>query len=73
MSEAKVTSKGQVTIPIDIRTGLALSAGEKVVFTMLDNGTVVMRSKNRSVQELSGSLSEFAPSTPIDVSEMKRV
>ena len=73
MFEAKVTSKGQVTIPIDIRNGLALSAGEKVVFTMLDNGTVVMRSKNRSVQELSGSLSEFAPSTPVDVSLMKRV
>ena len=73
MSEAKVTSKGQVTIPVAIRTGLALSAGEKVVFTMLDNGTVVMRSKNRSVKELSGSLSEFALPTPLDVSKMKRV
>ena len=72
MSEAKVTSKGRVQSR-SIWTGLALSAGEKVVFTMLDNGTVVMRSKNRSVQELSGSLFEFAPSTPIDVSEMKRV
>ena len=32
MSEATITSKGQVTIPAEIRKALGLSAGERVVF-----------------------------------------
>jgi len=39
MSESTITSKGQVTIPADIRKALDLAAGERVVFTQLDDGT----------------------------------
>lgn len=56
MSEATVTSKGQVTIPADIRKALGLTAGERVVFTQLDDGTTVMRAKTRSVLDLKGLL-----------------
>jgi len=56
MSEATVTSKGQVTIPAEIRKALGLAAGERVVFTQLDDGTTVMRAKTRSVLELKGLL-----------------
>jgi antitoxin PrlF len=56
MSEATMTSKGQVTIPADIRKAMGLSAGERVVFTRLDDGTTVMRPKTRSVLELKGML-----------------
>jgi antitoxin PrlF len=56
MSEATMTSKGQVTIPADIRKSMGLSAGERVVFTRLDDGTTVMRPKTRSVLELKGML-----------------
>ena len=56
MSEATVTSKGQITIPVDVRTSLSLKAGERVEFTTLDNGTVIMRPKNRSLLELEGML-----------------
>jgi AbrB family looped-hinge helix DNA binding protein len=56
MSEATVTSKGQVTIPAEIRKALGLTAGERVVFTQLDDGTTVMRAKTRSVLELKGLL-----------------
>ena len=45
MLEATITSKGQVTIPADIRKALGLTAGERVVFTRLDDGTTVMRPK----------------------------
>lgn len=58
MSEATVTSKGQITIPVDVRTSLALQAGERVVFTTLDDGTVIMRPKNRSLLELEGLLKD---------------
>jgi AbrB family looped-hinge helix DNA binding protein len=56
MSEATLTSKGQVTIPAEIRKALGLNAGERVVFTQLDDGTTVMRAKTRSILELQGML-----------------
>ena len=46
----------QITIPADIRKALGLAAGERVVFTRLDDGTTVMRAKTRSVVELKGML-----------------
>ena len=56
MSEATLTSKGQITIPADIRKALGLSTGERVVFTQLDDGTTVIRAKTRSILELRGLL-----------------
>jgi antitoxin PrlF len=56
MSEATMTSKGQVTIPAEIRKAMGLTAGERVVFTQLDDGTTVMRAKTRSILELKGLL-----------------
>lgn len=56
MSEATVTSKGQITIPVDVRTALSLQAGVRVEFTSLDDGTVIMRPKARSLLELEGML-----------------
>lgn len=56
MSEAMVTSKGQITIPLQVRRALGISAGERVVFTEVADGTIVMRSKRRSILELKGML-----------------
>jgi antitoxin PrlF len=56
MSEATMTSKGQVTIPAEIRKALGLTAGERVVFTQLDDGTTIMRAKTRSILQLKGLL-----------------
>jgi antitoxin PrlF len=56
MSEAKVTSKGQVTIPADIRKALRLAPGTRLVFTQLSDGSVKIRAKNRSIMELKGML-----------------
>lgn len=56
MSEATVTSKGQITIPADIRRALGLTVGERVVFTQLDDGTTLMRAKRRSILDLEGLL-----------------
>ncbi|MBI4755447.1 MAG: AbrB/MazE/SpoVT family DNA-binding domain-containing protein [Betaproteobacteria bacterium] len=63
MSEATVTSKGQVTIPADIRKALGLRAGDRVVFTRLEDGTTIMRAKTRSILDLQGMLKPM-PGTP---------
>jgi AbrB family looped-hinge helix DNA binding protein len=56
MSEATITSKGQVTIPADIRKAMGLATGARVVFTRLADGTTVMRAKTRSIMDLDGIL-----------------
>jgi AbrB family looped-hinge helix DNA binding protein len=51
-----MTSKGQVTVPREIRDRLGLKSGDKMVFTMLGDGTVVMRPKTRRLADVAGSL-----------------
>lgn len=43
---AKVTSKGQITIPANIRKAVGLREGDKVLFVREDNGTISLRSSN---------------------------
>ena len=67
MPDASLTSKGQITIPASIRKALRLSAGERVVFTQLDDGTVIMRAKTRSILDLKGLLqAEGLPKLAVD-------
>ena len=57
MTNATLTTKGQTTIPKEIRDGLGLQPGDQMTFTLLSNGTVVMRAKTKSVLSLGGSFS----------------
>jgi len=57
MSDATtMTIKGQVTVPRQIRDRLGLRSGDKMAFTLLSDGAVVMRPKTRRLAELAGSL-----------------
>lgn len=53
---ATLTSKGQTTIPKEIRDGLSMKAGDRLTFTLMPDSTVVMRLKSKSVVELAGVL-----------------
>jgi AbrB family looped-hinge helix DNA binding protein len=67
MSLATITSKGQTTIPKSVRDGLGLKAGDKVRFTLLADGTVIMRAKTRSIRDLAGILRDpDRPTIPIE-------
>jgi antitoxin PrlF len=56
MPAATLTSKGQVTIPKEIRDALGLSVGDKVDFILEAEGRVILRPATRSVLELAGLL-----------------
>jgi AbrB family looped-hinge helix DNA binding protein len=43
---SKVTSKGQVTIPADIRKSLGLEDGTNVIFLELEDGVLIKSEKN---------------------------
>jgi antitoxin PrlF len=40
---AKVTSKGQITIPVEIRQALGLKPGDKLVFERSSDGELLIR------------------------------
>ena len=53
---ATLTSKGQTTIPKEIRDSLGMKPGDRMTFTLMPDATVVMRVKSRSISELAGAL-----------------
>lgn len=48
--------KGQTTSPKAIRDGLNMKAGDRMTFTLMPDGVVIMRVKNKRVSELAGLL-----------------
>ena len=44
MNLAKITAKGQITIPVEIRKSLGVKEGDKVVFIKGDNGIMLANS-----------------------------
>jgi antitoxin PrlF len=68
---ATVTSKGQTTIPKEIRDYLHLRTGDEIAFCIQD-GSVLIKPMTGDVRELKGFLKKYAPSHPVSVEEMNR-
>jgi len=60
MPVATMTSKGQVTVPKEVREALGLEAGTKLWFVRTPQGYVLKAAKN-SVSALAGSLAHLGP------------
>ena len=73
MAKTKVTSKGQVTIPKEIRDYLKLKPGDEVFF-VIDNQRrrVTFWAKNGDVRDMAGILKDVVPKRrrPVTVEEM---
>jgi AbrB family looped-hinge helix DNA binding protein len=52
--EAKVTSKGQITLPAKLRTALRIAAGDKVVFSEAPDGGYRIGTKRETLADLKG-------------------
>jgi antitoxin PrlF len=64
--EARISSKGQTTIPVEIRERLGLQTGDKIAFVETENGVLIIP-RNRPVDVLFGTLADYAiPDTTID-------
>ncbi len=68
MTTATLTSKGQTTIPLDIRSHLGLHSGDKLEFIIEQDGRVVVEALTHDVRELKGILSK--PKKPITIDQM---
>lgn len=56
MSESTLTSKGQTTVPLEVRKRLQAEPGARLSWTITSTGAVLIRVKSRSVLELAGSI-----------------
>ena len=55
-AETTLTSKGQTTIPKAIRDGLHMKTGDRLTFTLMPDGVVIMRVKNKRLSGIAGLL-----------------
>ncbi len=67
MSGAKLTSKGQITLPKSVRDRLRLSAGDRVEFIETEAG-FVLHTATRDIRELKGILPR--PRRPVSIEAM---
>jgi len=68
MSEAKMTSKGQITVPKDIRMKLGLKPGDRIRFLLEADGRVKLMPAKRDISELVGILPK--PRRVVSIEEM---
>ena len=68
MVSARLTSKGQITIPASVRAALGLDAGSRVEFVETGKGQFAIIAATDEVQALKGMLKK--PARPVTIEEM---
>jgi AbrB family looped-hinge helix DNA binding protein len=68
--KAIVTSKGQVTIPLAIRTKAKITPGSKLDFQIEEDGTLKVSLLNQDISQLKGIV-KSKRSKPASLQEMK--
>jgi len=55
---SKITSKGQVTIPKEVRESMGLKPSDSVSFVVLDDGKALITPRNRPLSDFIGCLKD---------------
>lgn len=71
MAISTITSKGQTTIPQQIRAYLGLHSGDKVDFLIEEDGKVTLAALTVDVRELKGSLPK--PKKTVSIEQMNKI
>jgi antitoxin PrlF len=59
MNLAKISTNGQITIPMEIRRKLSLKSGDKILFLQKSNGEIVIQNSSRlAINEAQQALSD---------------
>lgn len=56
MPASKLTSKGQITVPKDVRDALGVHPGDRLAFTIRRDGTVTVAADTIDIRSLRGTL-----------------
>jgi len=68
MATATLTSKGQVTLPREVRVSLGVAAGDRLDFIRMDDGNYAIVPAAYSLRSLKGVLPR--PSQPVSLEDM---
>lgn len=71
MNTAKVTSKGQVTIPKQVRRLMAIETGDRLAFELEEDGRLRVSRVRHEPRPLRGMLSEYAGDHPVDDEQVR--
>jgi AbrB family looped-hinge helix DNA binding protein len=63
--DAKISDKGQVTIPIEVRRRLGIESAGKIIFRIGGNGAVLVTAKKKGLTHLKGIFGK--PKAIIDI------
>jgi len=56
MTESTITAKGQTTVPADVRALVQAKPGTRLVWSVMPDGTIIVRAKTRSILDMAGML-----------------
>lgn len=70
MPTATVTSKGQITIPKEVRDALGIGSGDRVEFVAEEEGVYKVVAATKDVKHLKGLVPK--PDKPVSPEEMNR-
>lgn len=70
MSTATITSKGQITIPKEIRALFDLQSGDKISFISTENGNVRFIPIKKNITSLKGIVPK--PKKPVSIKDMHK-
>lgn len=70
MTTATITSKGQVTIPKDVRTRLGIGTGDRVEFVEIQDGVFQIVAATQDVKVLKGIVPK--PKKPVTIEDMNQ-
>lgn len=68
MTTATLTSKGQITIPVEVRQRMGLDSGDRIEFVELASGGFAIKPTIDDVSSLKGLLRK--PSSPVTIEDM---
>ena len=70
MPTATLTSKGQITLPSELRRSLSLNSGDQIEFFNLADGSYALRPLTGSVRDLKGIVPK--PAKLVSLAQLKR-
>jgi AbrB family looped-hinge helix DNA binding protein len=70
MPSAVLTSKGQITIPKEVRDALGVDTGDRVEFVETAKGVYEIVAASKDVRELKGMIER--PRKPVSVEDMRK-
>jgi len=70
MTTATLTTKGQITIPVQVRQALNVDAGDRVEFVEIEPGRYEFVAATRTVKELKGMFGR--PDRTVSIEDMNK-